>query len=533
MELRLLFLCLYTTVVLCAIPNPSRFSTYLLQNRWESGLPLSYYVPPGYYQSIPLNQRPQPYTTGENEPQCGGIYVDADLMNGYTFQTEELLTTAGLNLYDGAMWQLSVSLLGYTSIADEYQENNLIQRKTLQFPNIKADRPCKGVIQWGQCTDSQEDGGCGFCYGDTINTTLNTDNAYFFRMVSDVWSFDGTQDVRCPTLNGQTNTWKWNDYRPVTGENSWASLIGPLQVAYIKANKIIDNIPDSDSAFELALEFVPAVEAMLIVTNGAIYYAPRNTWDSSDPTIGDSVSTENAASLLAGLKMFLYILSHRSSPTYQSWVPRVQNLVNHITNYIHSSYNYQYGYFSQGGKFDARTKTWTWVQEPFFAVDCQTWVITVLGKELIDSWFGEGTTLGIWNNTKRIGGYMFNPTSTWVSGVGFTDNTKDQVFSGEWSLGAINMLYVLANSYTGPEKSALQAEAAFMRLALENDLVKPGSLDGIPATGVYYSNKRYYIPFGWYANPLWSTASVGWTVTTDLQFNPFYLGGALQSVYPK
>ncbi len=30
----------------------------------------------------------------------------------------------------------------------------------------------------------------------------------------------------------------------------------------------------------------------------------------------------------------------------------------------------------------------------------QTWVITVLGKDQIDAWFGEGTTLNIWNITK-------------------------------------------------------------------------------------------------------------------------------------
>lgn len=43
-------------------------------------------------------------------------------------------------------------------------------------------------------------------------------------------SYDGTQDKRCPTLNGAVNTWKWNDYRPVLGENVWAQMIAPLQL---------------------------------------------------------------------------------------------------------------------------------------------------------------------------------------------------------------------------------------------------------------------------------------------------------------
>jgi hypothetical protein len=31
--------------------------------------------------------------------------------------------------------------------------------------------------------------------------------------------------------------WTWNDYRPVLGENSWANLLAPLQVAYQKYGK--------------------------------------------------------------------------------------------------------------------------------------------------------------------------------------------------------------------------------------------------------------------------------------------------------
>jgi len=522
---------LFLGVTSGAIPSPSRFQPYLFYNRWESGLPLSYYVPNGYFQSIPASERPQFFTEGQYVPQCGA-YVSADNLNAYQFQTEELLTVAGLNLYDGAMWMISMSLLGGINTALQYQQTNLVGHKTLQFPNIKADMPCRGVIEYGQCTDSSEDGSCGFCYGDTPDKSLNTDQAYFFRMVSDVWSFDGTQDARCPVLNGAPNTWKWNDYRPVTGENSWANLIGPLQVAYLQAAGNVNNIPDASSAFFLALNFIPAVEKMLIVNYGAIYYAPRNTWDAEDPQIGDSISTENNISLLAGLKMLLYILRTRTSRIYASFEPRVEQLVNHITNYLRSSYNHQYGYFSQGAKYTGDTKVWTWVKEPFFAVDCQTWAITVLGKDVIDGWYGAGTALHIWNTTKTIGGYQYDPKTSWVRGVGFTENAKDQVFSGEWSLGAINMLHALAASYGGAEQKALLAEAEYMRQAIETDLVKQGTLKGGQSTSaVLYANKRYFIPFGWYANPLWSTASTSWTVTTDMQFNPFYLGGAFKTSY--
>jgi len=515
-----------------AVPSPLRFQPYLLYNRWESGLPLSYYVPPNFFQGIPVNERPQFFTEGRYDPQCNGAWSTADQLNAYQFQTEELLTVGGLNLYDGAMWQIAVSLLGYLSVAEDYQVKNLVAHRTLQFENIKANKVCLGVVDYGQCIDESDNGGCGFCYGDTSDKTLDIDNAYFFRMVSDVWSYEGTQDARCPVINGYQNTWKWNDYRPVTGENSWASLIGPLQVAYLKAGSYISNIPDDSSAFTLAFNFIPAVEKMLVAGYGSVYYAPRNTWDALDPAIGDTISTENNVSLLAGLKMLLYILQTRTSRKYDSWIPRVDQLIKSVTYYMRSSYNAQYGYFSQGARYTGDTHVWTWVKEPFFAVDCQTWAISVLGKEQIDSWFGEGTTLRIWNNTKLIGGYQFNPETTWVNGVGFTQNIVDQIFSGEWSLGAINMLYVLAESYPGLIGQRLLDEAAYMRAALEKELITTGTLKGGQTTaGVVYANKRYFIPFGWYANPLWSTASTSWTVTTDLRFNPFYLGGAFETVY--
>ncbi len=38
--------------------------------------------------------------------------------------------------------------------------------------------------------DTEEDGGCGFCYGDQPDKSLNIDNAYYFRMVSDVWRYE-------------------------------------------------------------------------------------------------------------------------------------------------------------------------------------------------------------------------------------------------------------------------------------------------------------------------------------------------------
>jgi hypothetical protein len=40
-----------------------------------------------------------------------------------------------------------------------------------------------------------------------------------------------------------------------------------------------------------------------------------------------------------------------------------------------------------------------------------------------------------------------------------------------------------------------------------------------------YANKRYEIPFGWWANALPSLASTTWAIMTDHNFDPFVLGG--------
>lgn len=531
--MKLFVLLLVVCSCLVSAQDPSRFKPYLQHNKWASGLPQSYYVPPTYFDSIPLNQRPNFFTEGRNEPLCNNQFISAANLNAYQFQTETILATTGLNLYDAAMWQISLALLGDIPTVQAYQANTLVLHKTLQFPDIRADKPCKGVMTWGQCNDASSDGSCGLCYGDGSDKNLDIDHAYFFRMISDVWSYDGTQDARCPTLNGNVNTWKWNDYRPVLGENAWANLIGPLQVAYLAAGKTVNGIPDNSGAFTLALSFIAAVEKMSIAKYGAVYYAPRNTYDQHDPDVGSTISTENNISLLGGLKMLLYILTNRSSQTYNSYIPRVQLLISQVEGYIKSAYIPSRNYFSQGARFDPRNGNWTWHPEPFFAVDVQTWGITVLGKTKIDSWFGDGTTDRIWTTTKQIGGYRYNSGTNYADGVGFTDNSAVQVFSSEWTLGATNMLRVIAAQTTDQNKaSAYRTEADYMRQRVEMELTTQGNLkDGTYATGVKYANKRYYIPFGWYANPIWNTAALGWAAVYDLNFNPFYLGGKYASDY--
>merc|ERR1712130_396360 len=109
---------------------------------------------------------------------------------------------------------------------------------------------------------------------------------------------------------------------------------------------------------------------------------------------------------------------------------------------------------------------------------------TVLGAKQVDEWFGTGTALKIWETTKRIGGYRQNRNTGYVYGVGFSDNGQDQIFSGEWTLGAVNLLKSLASHYS-TQKKKLLTEAAYMRAAVDQELLNNIAPSGL---SILYAN---------------------------------------------
>jgi len=61
---------------------------------------------------------------------------------------------------------------------------------------------------------------------------------------------------------------------------------------------------------------------------------------------------------------------------------------------------------------------------------------------------------------------------------------------------------------------------------------KDGGL--IQSDGSYlYANSRFFIPWGWYANPIGATSSTGWAVFNDFEYNPFQLGGGWNTTFYK
>ena len=505
--------------------RPEDFVPFLLANVLPSGMPRSYAIEPAnYFMKVPPSERPNHYTKSFYIPQCDNMSVPAANMNAYMFQTEQLLTGIGLDIYDGSMWCIALSLMNHSQTClDHFINGKLVLDKTVQFQDIRGDAPCNGRMFTGACTDPHASGVCGFCYGDQ-DSSLSSSNAYFFRMISDYWAIEGTIDARCPSLNKE---WIWNDYKPILGENAWAQMIGPAQVAMIRANYNPNAIPADDPVFKLGIPFLQALSVMKVGNTGAFYYTPWNTWfgfSHLSQTVGDTYSIENQASTLAGLRSLYYIISKQTNSQYASYLPTIKSYADGIKKAILAAFNGEF--FRQGGNYNATTgeQSWGQIGEPIFAVDCQTWVSTVLGTKVIDGEFGHGTAYELWQTVKQYSQYEC--PSGGLCGVGYTfNNISGQVFSGEWTYGAINWLRVMINDsgYKQEWITNLQNDVMNMEFGLETYLYMSSTVNNgtEELKSVKYANKRYWIPFGWYANSIPATASTAWAVTNGAKYNPF------------
>lgn len=530
-----LFVLAALAAVACAQTPGSNYKKFLMLNKEPNGtLPLSFTISPyNYFETVPANQKLNHYNTSHYIAPCGGN-ASAEEMNAYMFQSETWLTTLGLNIYDGAVRCVALSILGETEECLNYTNFTLVGHRTQQFGNIRGDAPCKGVMEYGQCSDPTQAGVCGFCYGDSADKTLNISDAYFFRLISDFWAIEGTVDVRCPTRHME---WTWNDYKPILGENSWAQLIGPSHLAVIRANGNFDNISDSDPIFVLGIPFLDALDAMAVGTTGAYYYTPRNTWfgfSEVAQNIGSTLSVENQASLLAGLKLLYDIIDKKTTSQWKSQLPRLTTMINNLQEFLLGAFDVDRGFFRQGATYNTSSGQLIWGQngEPIFAVDCQTWVSSVLGTEAIDGKFGEGTAFNMWNLVKIYANYTCPGGE--LCGVGYTfSNYSGQVLSGEWTYGAMNWLNIMINEsiYNSTVTASLQDDFNAMNYGTYSFVVTSTSINNSSEMydTVLYAGTRYYIPFGWFANPLPSLASTSWAVFVANSFNPFNTMGTLEA----
>lgn len=480
-------------------------------------MPLSFAVwPQNYFEQVPWTLQAPAGVVGEYVADCDNAWVAPTEMQKYKFQSERLMTTNGLNIYDGGMWCIAQALLGNHAQAKSYMASVLLAQKTFQSADIRANEPCS-------CG-----GDCGYCYGDQ-KLSPGPNYTFFFRSIGDYLAVNGTVDERCPNFQ---RPWKWNDWLPVLGENAWASLLGPITAAVIASGNNPATVPANSTEIQLATRIIPALLAMRAGDTGGVYYAPHGVNITGNPNAASSVSTENQASLLAGLRAFQWVLRHQEHPDDLVLV-MMESLIAGLEKYLLSSWDPNQGIFRSGFTYDYRVNSFMW--QSAFAVDAQTWVGAVLGPDRIDAELGAGTSRRLWDTVKTRAGYQRQDTGA-VKGVGYTDHAVgDEVFSGEWTLGAINLLRMMAHSESyAAERDALLAEADYMRLNVEAELLVHAGLPGSSTShpSVLYANRRYFIPFGWFSNSIPALSSTAWAVAVDRGFNPLMATGAYSVKYP-
>ena len=522
---------------------------FLRLNASPQWLPLSYMVePPDYFEKIPESLRPHMQTIpSSGPPECPPDDVKAatkEQWDVYTAQTEKMLVSKGCNVYDAAVGAIALAVGGHVETAAYFYRHILDLGQTSGQVNIRGTAPCHGREAFGEC-DSSNGGNCGLCYGDNnASMTPEYRHAWFYRMIGDNWAYQDVENALCPANQSKVPAspsepvrprfWTWVDWKPVLGDNAWVLLTGACQVLWQECKGNAAHIHEEAPELNLALDFVASLNAMKAGDSGGFYFCPRNTYFGAyHVDIGSLVSTENNASLLAGLKALRYLLKRMKRPNFDEAIREIEDMIAGIETFIRRTYDTEKGYFRTGGRWDPKTSAFVW--DEVFAVDCQSWVGGVLGAPLVDKWFGPGASLRLWEKTKQVAGYSVQANGM-VKGVGYTSNGVDQVMSGEWSLGAANFLKIMAtdSAYPAAVKSRLMEQAEFIAQSVQAEITRKVHFSAEEAEGVLYANKRYLIPpelGGWWANALPSRASTAWAFLWEAQFNPLHLQGHFSGAY--
>ena len=506
-------------------------------------------------------------------------------------QTERVNIHNGANIYDAATWQIAVMLgqvLNGFSLPDRQDAYALVSNQ-----NVLLKEGYNGNSVHAQAGENRAmTAGKVFVYNNL--TVTDPRRAYTFRMLPRKWlasdPFIGspyadqvkTSGLPLQNPDYQLGTVTWTDWKPVTGENAWAFLLGPLQAAYI--HYVIGlksaSVPLADPAVQNALDLLPTFAAMQS-PSGAVYYAPAGTVMNRGDRLVDpyEVAVENNLSLYAGLRILDATLrailrqeKNLGAKDREAITGALQlgdAMINGgvISNTRSTSGLLSFfkneawhdGGFVQGGRADDPGSAVAWLPNlEVKAVDVNTWGITALGPGRIDAWFGPGAAYRNWRQIKQWGGYGVGK-SLW--GVGFSDqdgngvdavgNYRQGILSTEWTAGAITMLRSMIAYYqTIPAASPQYREARGYLATLNLD--EQSMLAGLekmrvdtyatadfpgrppdyphllplgPTRPFLYASKRYLIPFGWYANPIPSTCATAWTIMVAAGYNPFAYGG--------
>lgn len=505
-------------------------------------------------------------------------------------QTERVNVHNGTNIYDAATWQIAV-MLG--QVANHFATPALSTNGQDAYALASNQNRLLSTIAGSDSASTNlraTTRGRTFRYNERVIDRAA--QAYAFRMLPRTWlsvdPLNGTpygawvtaKDL--PPLNKDYQRGKitWADWKPITGENAWAFLLGPLHAAYI--HYVLDlkqgYVPFREPAVQAALAVLPTFAAMQAPI-GSIYYAPSGTAsnDVQETLSPYQVSVENNFSVYAGLKVLAGTLRAQleneralnvsDKAGINAALQTIAVMINGGKLGRNSStagllaffrtQAWQNNEFIQGGIANDPKAAADWLPalQPK-AVDTNTWGIAALGAGLIDEWYGFGSAYKNWQQVKTWAAYGVDRKLWGVGysnqdGNGMNDNGtyKQGILSAEWTAGAITMVRSMIRHYQGMQTPALRSEAqAYVDTLKQDELDMLAGLESLrfdnylqarfPGKPVNYANliqqgfapylyasKRYLIPFGWYANPLPSTCSTAWVIMLAYAYDPFGYGG--------
>lgn len=512
---------------------------------------------------------------------------------GASLQAERVNVHNGTNIYDAATWQIATMLGAVVNRFGNFLDAQPYQLVSNQNAVLSGAYTAPDVPLGSRATTR---GGL-YVYNGAV--VADPRAAYAFRMTAAVWLADDplrdsqfARLLRVGTLPAdrpqyQPGRISWSDWKPVTGDNAWAFLIGPLQAAYL--HYVVDDhgtyVPFRDPSIQNALAVLPTFAAMQSPL-GAIYYAPSGTLGNSDdrPVSAYFVSVENNLSVYAGLRILDATLaaglahesgldvgsrrrsaqSRRIIATMISGGRRGTGSTQGLLAFFRNS-AWRAGEFVAAGYANDRGagQEWRALTAPK-AVDVNTWGVAALGPGRIDGWFGFGAAFEVWRRLKEWGGYGVDRT---LWGVGYSDADgngqsadgafRSGVLSAEWTAGAIVMVRSMLRHYGATPRGSpayaraqefvrqLRADEAAMIRGIQElrlDRYIAGSMPGKPANygnlvvgparplaaqPYLYASSRYLIPFGWYANPLPSTCATAWILMVADDYDPLVYGGGL------
>lgn len=349
------------------------FLATLIQPSWAQ---TSIYFNPQLLNWLKFNVSPLthlPYSFYISPKDRSVIYHHMESGGALKGSIERTITHEGMDIYDGAIYQIVLSLTGNSqdlqraSLADDYYWQGSVGETW----NIRSGYPINTFIYDPRNPESVSSDVSRLGQRGFIFRIIDADGRY---LVTD--PLDGNK-----YLKGfpDTDRLHWVDWKPVAGENAWV-VIAAMQIDH--------QAPHPDST-ELKLSKELARAAMILQSDiGGVRMAPLGTYRNLNPDERKNfsptnwwynhISTENNISWYAAFRM---LYQATGDMQYANAMAKIENYLKFVWNKKGRCF-YQGAYWINGH--------WQ-VEDKNFALDVQTWSIACLGPQALDQWFGNGS----------------------------------------------------------------------------------------------------------------------------------------------